>query len=237
MLLEVIVVTLFAGLTMPLGAVIAHIEKFETKIFADEFGHSVMAFGGGALLSAVALVLVPEGVEGLSPAIALMCFFAGGISFMMLDIYLSKNSTPASQLAVMLADFIPESLGLGATFLSGSANAYLFAILIGLQNLPEGYNAFRELAGSRLYQPRKIIAMFSMMALLGPLAGIAGYFWLSKDTAIISVIMLFAAGGILYSVFQDIAPNVKLARHYGPPLGALLGFSVGMVGYMMAAGG
>ena len=44
--------------------------------------------------------------------------------------------------------------------------------------------------------------------------------------------MLFAAGGILYLVFQDIAPQAKLAAHWGPPLGAVLGFALGLAGTM-----
>jgi ZIP family zinc transporter len=45
--------------------------------------------------------------------------------------------------------------------------------------------------------------------------------------------MLFAAGGILYSVFQDLAPQARLARHWGPPLGAVLGFALGIAGHML----
>ena len=40
----------------------------------------------------------------------------------------------------------------------------------------------------------------------------------------------FAAGGILYLIFQDIAPQSKMRRHWMPPLGAVLGFVVGMIG-------
>ncbi len=237
MLLEVIIVTLCAGLAMPLGAIIAHFERFKSKWLKEEVQHSVMAFGGGALLSAVSLVLVPEGIANLSPVFAVICFIAGGLSFMMLDIYLHQKNTPASQLAAMLADFIPESIALGAMFLSGSVHAYLLAALIGLQNLPEGYNAFREMAGSSTLRPAKIIQRFFLLALLGPLTGVAGFIWLSKDPAAISAIMLFASGGILYVIFQDIAPQVKLEKRYGPPMGAILGFVLGMAGYMMSING
>ena len=78
--------------------------------------HSVIAFGGGALLAAVALVLVPEGIRNLDPWMIIVCFSAGGLIFMGLDIQLAKRATTASQLVAMLADFIPEALALGATF-------------------------------------------------------------------------------------------------------------------------
>ena len=64
-LLTVIVTTLLAGLAMPLGALIACFEKIGSEWLEQELRHSVMAFGGGALLSAVALVLVPEGMDSL----------------------------------------------------------------------------------------------------------------------------------------------------------------------------
>lgn len=232
-LMKVIVATLIAGLAMPLGAIIAHFENIKAQWLKEEVQHRVMAFGGGALLSAVALVLVPEGIENLSPITAAICFMLGGYGFMLLDIFLYKMNTPASQLAAMLSDFIPESIALGAAFALGSNSAYLLAGLIALQNLPEGYNAYRELMKSAVYNPVTIILMFLAMASLGPVAGVTGYLWLSHYPDIVSAIMLFAAGGIIYSVFQDIAPEVKRDKHWGPPIGAVSGFVLGMVGSML----
>lgn len=218
---------------MPLGATIAHFENIKTPWIKEEFSHRVMAFGAGALLSAVALVLVPEGIKNVSPLVAAICFIAGGYGFMVLDIVLYKMDTPASQLAAMLADFVPESIALGAAFALGGNSAYLLVILIALQNLPEGYNAYRELMQTATYKPLKIISLFSVMAFFGPIAGVTGYLWLSAYPDIVSAIMLFAAGGILYSVFQDIAPHVKREKHWGPPMGAVAGFVLGMVGSML----
>jgi ZIP family zinc transporter len=233
LLLVVIATTLFAGLAMSLGAVIACFEKNGTQLLEEEFRHGVMAFGGGALLSAVALVLVPEGLENLAPLPACSFFIVGGLSFMILDIYLKKINTPASQLAAMLSDFIPESIALGAAFATGSSSAYLLAALIALQNLPEGFSAYRELNSTSTYKPKRIILVFALMAILGPISGVSGYLWLSEYPEAISAIMLFASGGILYSIFQDIAPQVKLEKHWAPPMGAVLGFVLGMFGLMM----
>jgi zinc transporter, ZIP family len=229
----VIASTLLAGLAMPLGAIIANFEHIQSEWLREEFRHRVMAFGGGALLSAVALVLVPKGIENLEPVFAATCFILGGFCFMVLDVFLYKINTPASQLAAMLSDFIPESIALGAAFATGSSSAYLLAGLIALQNLPEGFNAYRELNESASYKPLKIIIVFILMALLGPVAGVAGLLLLANSPVIVSAIMLFAAGGILYSIFQDIAPQVKLEKHWAPPMGAISGFVLGMVGSML----
>ncbi|NRA59927.1 MAG: divalent cation transporter [Psychrobium sp.] len=235
LLFTVILSSLFAGLAMPLGAAIACFEKIEREWLEQEFRHSVMAFGGGTLLSAVALVLVPEGIANLEPIIGCFWFVVGGFSFLLLDVFLDKIDTPASQLAAMLSDFIPESIALGAAFALGSSNAYLLAGLIALQNLPEGFSAYRELNKSPSFNTKKIIMMFSLMALLGPVAGVSGYLWLSDSPAAVGAMMLFAAGGILYSIFQDLAPQVKLEKHWAPPMGAVLGFMLGMLGFMLTA--
>ena len=98
---------------------------------------------------------------------------------MALDILLDRLKSPASQLAAMLSDFIPEALAMGAAFATGSSAGPLLAGLIALQNLPEGFNAYRELTASSMIRGSRVIAAFALMALLGPAAGLTGYFWLS----------------------------------------------------------
>lgn len=228
-----VIVTLGAGLAMSLGASLAALEHIQRNWLAKELRHSVLAFGAGALLSAVALVLVPEGIEHQSIIPALLWFFAGGVGFMLLDRLLKKIDTPASQLAAMLADFIPESIALGAAFVADRSTAMLLAGLIALQNLPEGFNAFRELTVSGAYRRRTVIILFAIMALLGPISALIGHYWLANSPQVISAMMLFAAGGIMYSVFQDMAPQIKLDKHWGPPLATVLGFALGIAGLML----
>jgi len=114
--IQIIILTLTAGVCMPVGAAIAGIEKIRPRWLETEVRHSVIAFGGGALLSAVSLVLVPEGMSNLPLLLIVACFATGGIAFMLLDMLLAAKKTPASQLVAMLSDFIPEALALGATF-------------------------------------------------------------------------------------------------------------------------
>ena len=199
-LLNVILLTLATGLAMPLGALLAKFEHIQSDWLEQEFRHSIMAFGAGALLSAIALVLVPEGMKALSPVVACSWFIGGAAVFMLLDIWLSKHQTSASQLMAMLADFLPESLALGAAVAAGGSQALLLGALIALQNIPEGFNAYRELRQFSTYSGWVIVASFAAMACFGPLAGLVGYFWLAESPALVAMIMLFAAGGILYSL-------------------------------------
>ena len=231
--MKIVGLTLMAGMAMPVGALLARIERIRPEWLEQEFRHGVIAFGGGALLSAVALVLVPEGIVDLSIPWVVLLFGAGGTFFMFLDRMLARSATPASQLVAMVSDFIPEALALGAAFALNPNTAVLLTILMMLQNAPEGFNAYRELMEKRTDGGGKVIAAFAAMALLGPICGLSGYFWLSDFPRVVSGIMLFAAGGILYLVLQDIAPQAKLEKHWAPSLGAVAGFLLGLIGHMM----
>ena len=111
--LTVVLLTLGAGITMPVGAALASVERIRPAWLENEFRHGVIAFGGGALLAAVALVLIPEGLKALPILPACLAFVAGALVFMAIDILLARRGTPASQLVAMLTDFLPEALALG----------------------------------------------------------------------------------------------------------------------------
>lgn len=233
--LAVALLTFAAGAAMPLGACFAYWERIRPQWLEQEFRHSVIAFGGGALLAAVALVLVPEGAKGLPTWAVALCFSLGGLCFMILDRALAAASGSSAQLTAMLSDFIPESLALGAAFSAGGQAGPLLALLIGIQNLPEGFNAYRELRSSTSLSARGVLLTFLLMSFLGPIAGLTGHFLLADAPEVVSGIMLFAAGGILYLTFQDIAPQAQLKQHWAPPLGAIAGFLLGLIGQLLIA--
>ena len=155
----------------------------------------------------------------------------GGGAFMMIDRIQARAKQATPQFTAMAADFLPESLALGGMFAANPEGGVLLALLIGLQNLPEGFNAWHELATGRLKR-RSVLGLMVMLAFLGPVCGLIGWFWLADQDAILGGIMLFASGGILYLMFQDIAPQARLERHWAPPLGAVLGFALALLAEM-----
>lgn len=56
---------------------------------------------------------------------------------------------------------------------------------------------------------------------------------LTDHDRLLAMLMTFCAGGILYLLFNDIAPQVKLKNHRLPPMRAALGFLIGMIGYAL----
>lgn len=232
-LTEALLLALMAGLTIPLGGLLASVERIRPRWLEAEFRHSVIAFGGGALLAAVALVLVPEGSRKLDLMTTVFCFLVGGGVVMMLDRLAALNAGPVSQLLAMLLDFAPEALALGASLTLGSDTALLLAFLIALQNLPEGFNAFREIRDGTGLGAARLLPFFLVLSLVGPLCAGLGAWLLADAHQWLGAIMLAAAGGILYLTFQDIAPQARLKRHWAPPLGAVAGFALGLAGHLL----
>jgi ZIP family zinc transporter len=231
-LLTAILLTGLAGLSMPLGGLLARWEHISDARLRDGVLHAITAFGGGALLSAVALVLVPHGAEALSPLVALSLLAAGGLVFAWVDTTLNRIGGSGALLLAMVLDFLPEAMALGAMLVSQSSTAILLAVMIFLQNLPEGFAAFRDM-WQRDRSALQVLMVFVGLAALGPFCAIAGLVWLADMPNVLGGIMIFAAGGILYLLFQDVAPKAHADRASWPALGGVAGFALGLAGELM----
>lgn len=236
MLIELVMLTSMAAFAAVGGGVLGHWQYFHPGWMKTELRHGIVAFGGGALLAAVALVLVPKGVALQPRWLALFSFAAGAVAFMLCDRYFSRRGTPLSQLLAMLLDFIPEAIVVGAVITENYGEAVFLAVIISAQNVPEAFNAYREITEgeARRAPRRRALAMIAAAALFGVMWGFVGYYLFSPDSPALGALMTFCAGGILFLVFRDIAPQAKLERAWYPSLGAVLGFMVGMAGYTLA---
>ncbi|MDI3325558.1 divalent cation transporter [Pontibacterium granulatum] len=181
----------------------------------------------------MAFVLVPEGIESLNGSMmAIPVLLMGGIAFFVIERVLGLRRRESPQLMGMVLDYVPEAVALGGLMALGSPVAALLAVLVGLQNIPEGFNAYRELY-AQYCSPVKTMAIMKSLVALGPIAGLSGYFFLGEHRYVLGLIMLFSSGGILYLVFQDIAPQSRLKKHWAPPLGAVVGFCVVLFSQMV----
>ena len=228
--------TTLAGVCILVGGLVARIERIHPEWLEKELRHSIIAFGGGVLIAAVALVLVPEGIR-LIPSVvgASVVLVSGGLVFFVVERFFGIRRRETPQFIAMLLDYLPESLALGGMFAIGAASAPMLAMLIGLQNLPEGFNAYRELKSLPHSNPKKTLLLMCALIPLGPLIGTVGWVYGADHSVFLGGVMLFASGGILYLLFQDIAPQSHLERHWVPALGAVLGFGVGMLGQLLIA--
>ncbi len=227
-LVEMLVFTSLSGIAIPVGGLLGLAAWVLPSWLDNEIRHWVLALGGGILVGTVALALVPEGLRSVSPALGMALIAAGGAVFCWVDVLIQRAKTAGAQLLAMLADFVPETLAVGAAFAAGDGKGRMLALLIAAQNLPEAFNAFREIDSGHPGRRAGLIIRFCALALLGPTVGLAAHHWLADAHALVGGVMLFVSGGILYLTFHDIAPQARLEKHWGPPLGAVAGFMIAL---------
>ncbi|MCK5306318.1 MAG: divalent cation transporter [Candidatus Omnitrophica bacterium] len=230
-ILKIVLYSSLSGITVFLGGLLSRLfeRHFRKGLIKEGALHTSIAFGGGIIIAAVAFVLAPEGMKVLSLVPMALLFLAGAIAFFFLDRYIEKKGGTVSQLLAMLMDFIPEAIALGAVFAADHNLGLLLAIFIGLQNLPESFNAYLDLRDNG-YTSNKCLLILFCLSFSGIFAAVSGYYLLSNMPQLTASLMLFSSGGILYLIFQDIAPMSKLQKSWFPALGVNVGFLVGMIG-------
>jgi len=231
MFFEIILFSLLSGSTVFIGGLISW--YFENRVHNKELKemtiHYLIAFATGIMLSAIAFVLVPKGMVEISILLSCTLFILGGVSFYYFDKFVEKNRYKLPQVIAMLLDFIPESIALGAVFVYDHKTGILLSIFIALQNLPESFNSYIEL--KRLnHSTKKSLKLMFILSFVGLFFSLSGYFFLDERIEITSSLMLFSAGGIMYIIFQDIAPLLQYKKRRLIALGVNFGFIVGMLG-------
>lgn len=125
-------------------------------------------------------------------------------------------------------DIIPESLAIGAAIASGPALA--LALLIGIQNIPEGIASYKEMmTGKTAFSnnPKKALVAVGVVSVIPVFLGLAGLFYLTGMKDAIAIIFALSAGGIFYMLYYDMIPKAHKERKWLPTFGAVLGFIIG----------
>jgi ZIP family zinc transporter len=218
----VIGITLFAGGTSFVGALIAKYVNFSTSVFLF-----LTAFGAGILISAVIFEMVIEAEKTIGIIPTLLFFILGAIIFTIADIIAVKKGGGAEILIGMGLDTIPESLAIGASIAAGPA--FAIALLIDIQNIPEGIAAYKEMRTGKtaFTNSKKALYAIGVISIIPVILGLVGLFFLQGLHYIIGLILALSAGGIYYMLFYDMIPKAHKERKWLPIFGAVLGFIIG----------
>ena len=232
-ILRVIAITAFAGGTSFLGVCIAKRIRF-----AEQHILTLTAFGAGILIAAAVFEMVIEAEKNIGITLTLIAFLGGAIIFAIADMIAEKKGGGAGILLGIGLDVIPESLAIGAAVASGPALA--LALLIGIQNVPEGIASYREMmTGKTAFSdnPKKALAAVGLVSVIPIFLGLVGLFYLTgmKDT--IAIIFAMSAGGIFYMLYYDMIPKAHKDREWLPTFGAVLGFIIGFAIVRIVGGG
>ena len=232
---ELILFSFLSGFTIFLGGIAAAIfEMVTNQNIKSRVIHAVMAFGGGILIAAIGFVLVPPAMEAFGLVKLGFIFIGGAISFQVVLDILEKKGGSVAQLLAMLMDYIPESISLGALFVHNHSMGILLAIFIGLQNFPEAFNAYGDLR--KTMAKKKVLLFLFSLSFTGLIAVLLGLKFLSNSPNIIAAIMAFAGGGIMFLIFQDIAPSSKVEKSARPAVWSTVGFFIGMIAQKVVGG-
>jgi zinc transporter, ZIP family len=231
---------LLAGGALVIGALVAWLFPVPRKLVA-----SVMAFGAGVLISALAFDLVDEAETsgGLVPTV--IGFLAGAVVYVAANIVLARHGArhrkrsgdqqpsesdqggSGAAIAIgALLDGIPESVVLGLSLLGGGGIGVPVLAAIFISNLPEGLSSsagMKRNGRSAVY----VFGVWIAIAVASGLAGLIGCLLLQGATAAtIAVITAIAAGAILAMIADTMIPEAFERTHMYAGLIATVGFLV-----------
>jgi ZIP family zinc transporter len=219
---------LVVGASLVAGAVVAAVLRVPARAAAV-----VTAFGGGVLLSAVALELVPEADERAGRWLTAAGLLAGTLIYVGADAWLSRDEEmeamrrsghaaaagqpmemPAGHSEVargeaiaagLVVDGVPESIALGLTVAEGGVGLALLAgILVG--NTVEAYGAAQPIiagSGSRRFA---ILLLSAIGVALAAATVLGGTVLADASDGLVGTAEAVAAGAVLAVISISIVP-------------------------------
>ncbi len=193
----------------------------------DQLLGLVLAFGAGALVSAVAFELAQEGIEiGGGPAVA-GGLVVGAVTYFVLDKAVSRIGTdagPSLALGAVL-DGIPEQLVLGIGMTTGGMSVGLLAAVF-VSNLPEAIGASSDLRAEGR-SAAFIRRMWIGVAVVCTLATVAGFAIGDSASGWFKAgVNGFAAGALLVMLVDSMVPEARKKAGRAAGLATVLGFAV-----------
>jgi ZIP family zinc transporter len=231
---------LVAGGALVVGAAIAWFARVPRVAVA-----SVMAFGAGVLISALAFDLVDEAESRGGLTATVVGFLGGAVVYVAANVVLARygarhrkrsgdqqpsesdQSGSGAAIAIgALLDGIPESVVLGLSLLGGKGVGVGVLVAIFISNLPEGLSS----AAGMKRNGRSATYVFGVwvgIAVASGLAGLLGCLLLQgASPVLIAVITAIAAGAILAMLADTMIPEAFERTHLYTGLIATVGFMV-----------
>jgi ZIP family zinc transporter len=200
----------------------------------------VLAFGAGALISAVSFELAGEGLQVGGLAATAAGLAAGALTYFWLDGTIARRfstgraragRSQAEDAGTALAlgaflDGIPEQMVLGIGLAAGEGISVGLLVAIFVSNLPEAIGSASEMrdAGTA---PRSVLLLWCAVAAICALASVAGY-GLGDLTSgdLRAAIDGFAAGALLVMLIDSMIPEATREFGRSAGLATTFGFAI-----------
>ncbi|WP_028639204.1 ZIP family metal transporter [Nocardioides sp. URHA0032] len=231
---------LLAGGALVVGALVAWFVRVPRPVVA-----SVMSFGAGVLISALAFDLVAEAESTGGLTATLIGFLGGALVYVVANVALarhgaqhrkrsedqqpSESEQAGSGTAIAigaLLDGVPESIVLGLTLLTGQGIGIPVLAAVFISNLPEGLSSAAGMKRADR-RPLYVFGVWGGIAVLSGAAGALGVLLLAgASPALVAVITAVAAGAILAMVADTMIPEAFEQTHLYAGLVATVGFAL-----------
>jgi len=215
-----------AASSLVLGAVLALVRPWSERVIG-----LVLAFGAGALISAVSYELFEAGVRAAGQVPVAAGLAVGAVAFFLLDRPLERRPDSGGLPLALGAflDGIPEQLVLGVGLASGEPVSVALVVAIFMSNLPESIGASSEMLAAHRSRTL-VLRMWIVVAAVCLLSTAVGYAVAdSLSPGWRAAINGFAAGALLVMLCDSMIPESR--RQAGLPAGLVL-----VLGFAVAAG-
>ena len=232
---------LLAGGALFVGALIAWFVNVPARVVA-----SIMAFGAGVLISALAFDLVGEAMAeaGMWPTVS--GFAVGAVVYVGVNILLdhrdARNRRGSAEgpgtgtgIAVgALLDGVPESMVLGLSMLAGHGVSIPILTAVVISNLPEGLSSTAELKAAG-HKPKFVFVLWGGIAIAAAISSLLGFTILADaPVELTGFITSLAAGAMLAMICDTMIPDAFRKAHNYTGLLATIGFLVSLVIHQLA---
>jgi ZIP family zinc transporter len=211
-----------AASSLILGALLGLVRAWPARLVG-----LVLAFGAGALISAVSFDLAEEGAKVGGGAAVAIGLAAGALTYYAANRLLERKfgggeAGPALALGAFL-DGIPEQAVLGISLASGEGVSIGLLAAIFVSNLPEAIGSASAMHTSRA----KIAGLWVAVAIVCTLASVAG-FAIADNVGghFQGAVNGFAAGALLVMLIDSMIPEASKKGGDAAGLVTVLGFAV-----------
>jgi len=213
--LDVLLFSLLGGVISLIGGVLL-IRKRST---AEKLAKYATPFAAGALLSAVFLDLLHEGVEMTEPYNVMLAALVGIVLFFFAERFLhwfhhhhvnEKSETDPSSSLVIVGDTmhnILDGVAIAASFLVSVPTGIVTTLAVAAHEIPQEIGDFGLLLKKGLSR-KKVLLVNIMSALATTAAALLTFALGSADKLPIGVLLGLSAGFLLYIAMSDIIPDI-----------------------------
>jgi zinc transporter, ZIP family len=212
-----------AASSLVIGAVLGVVRSWPGRMIG-----LVLAFGAGALISAVSFDLAEEGAQIGSPGTMAVGLGLGAITYFVCDRMLETRGGGAGVALALGAflDGIPEQLVLGIGVAAGEGVSVGLLAAIFVSNLPEAIGSSTDMRSAGR-GPRQVLRLWIAVAVICTAATVAGYAIADATGGDLrAAIDGFAAGALLVMLIDSMIPEAVRKGGRAAGLVTVLGFAV-----------